>query len=95
MIKPTIHMNGSDPNVIARAYKNAADAIGEASEAWVKASPHPRDYSPEDYTKAHAEHTRYLAHLSAMIDHADALYLHCIRADRLRRQRREAAESER
>ncbi len=69
MIKPIIHMNGSDGRVLRDGYLKAADALDDAIIALGKTWPHARDYyvgEPGDAASAMAEHRARLAQLATM-----------------------------
>jgi hypothetical protein len=47
MEKPTIHLNGSDPQTLLDGYLDTVDAIGVAINALQKCYPNGRDYYPQ------------------------------------------------
>ena len=82
--KPTIHSNGSSPEVMGNAYYEAYDALREAMEYLQKTCPHGRDYYPQDngavcgsnYIKAREEHKERMLALDAIMKDMIVLYKH-------------------
>lgn len=66
MTIPTIHLNGSDGNVLRDGYRAAADAVRKALDAVCEAGPNARDYyvqGPDAYRAAQREHDARVEHL--------------------------------
>lgn len=66
MMTPTVHLNGTDGNVLRDQYKEAADAVRAAIDAVCDAGPNARDYyvqGPDAYRAAQREHDARVEHL--------------------------------
>lgn len=77
---PTIHLNGTSGEELARQVKDAADAVYTAIGALRNAAPNARDYYPQgdnafrDATAAHWAHVESLqATYTALADVYEAL----------------------
>lgn len=93
LIKPTIHLNGSDPVRLKELYWEAQHAIGEALRKMYDASPNARDYYPQGdgaYQKARAEDEERIRAVKRAQEDLMALYEHCDDAVHEREQRRKA-----
>lgn len=81
MIKPSLHLNGSDPKVLRDGYRAAAEAVSKAIDLLVThASPNARDYYPQGDNAARmavAEHTSRVQRLQAIENELTDLALHC------------------
>ena len=47
MIKPTIHLNGTSKDVLAKQYNDAVVLLRGALQAMEDAAPNARDYYPQ------------------------------------------------
>jgi hypothetical protein len=69
MKAPTIHLNGSDGEILADGYCEVSSAISEALNAMAHAAPNGRDYytqGPDAFTQANAEHQEMIERLSVV-----------------------------
>jgi hypothetical protein len=77
MIKPTIHLNGTDLRSLKEQAENAGRALAAAIGALHDASPNGRDYYPQGDdagVKARAEHTERMQSLYKIQDEFRELY---------------------
>jgi hypothetical protein len=79
---PTVHLNGTGREGLRRQYQAAYLALAPAIEALRQATPHGRDYYPQDggqingpaYQAARAEHVERLHRLEAVQEELLRLY---------------------
>jgi len=75
---PTIHMNGSSPDHLADAIRDAALAVNDAMEKLVACAPHGRDYyvqqDPKALEIATAQHVARIAKLQSVYDELVAVW---------------------
>lgn len=93
MIKPTIHLNGSDPVRLKELYWEAQHALGEALRKIHEAWPNARDYYPQGdgaYEKARAEEEERIRAAKRLQEEYMALYEHCEDAVHEREERQKA-----
>lgn len=87
MYKPTIHLNGSDPTVLADGYKAALDKLKEAAELLAACAPHGRDYYPQEgeiggpwgsvFEMARREHADRMRKVGEVVIDLSQLHRHC------------------
>lgn len=80
---PVIHLNGSDPEVLLKGYRDAYFALRAAEEALRAVSPHGRDYYPagdDAGTVAMREHMDRLEKAKTLGAEMLALAKHCQKA---------------
>lgn len=79
--KPTIHLNGTSPDVLRDGYIDAAEYMRRAIEALKrKAAPHGRDYYTQSVTafgNAAEEHHQRLLRLESVLEELEELAEHC------------------
>lgn len=79
MLFPTIHLNGTDPQVLLKKLEEAAMAINTAMEALQAAAPHGRDYYPQGddvFFVAQREHIERQASLEKVSRDVEKLAWH-------------------
>lgn len=79
MILLTIHLNGSDPQVLLNGLETAASALSKAWDALQAVAPHGRDYYPqgaEAFTFAQREHIERQVALQKVHNDIEALTWH-------------------
>jgi hypothetical protein len=89
MTKPTVHLNGSGREALRRQYQAAYLTLGPAIEALRQATPHGRDYYPQDggringpaYQAARAEHAERLNRLETVQQELITIYRAVTRSD--------------
>lgn len=90
MMKPTIHMNGSDPQRLYDDYINVATAINHALDALVETFPNGRDYypqGPDAINVAGREHSVRETLLMKVRDEMMDLADHCMEVIEIRDKR--------
>ena len=87
---PSIHLNGSSPDVLLEDYRTAAMAVASAIDALGRVMPHGRDYYVQgEGALAHAikEHRARIKKLENVRDELTAIARH-VRNEQARRGRR-------
>lgn len=91
MIKPTIHLNGSDPARLAEGYKEAFVALSDAIDKMCQVRPNDRDYypqGPDAGPKARAEFNALIRLVEEARDGIEDLHNFCTQTVRERRKAR-------
>ena len=81
MMKPTIHLNGTNAQDLCDGYMEALEAVRVAHARLAATAPHGRDYyvqSPGAIQTAITEHTRRLALLELVQEDLNQLMIHCM-----------------
>ncbi len=76
---PTVHLNGSSPDVLLDGYKAASDAVYEALHKLEECAPNARDYyvqGPREFSHAMDEHMLRCHKLTAVRTELVALLNH-------------------
>ena len=79
MIFPTIHSNGTSPEMLRRGYEDARLAVGAAIRAMHAMEFNARDYYPqgaEAWTRASREHGLRLDALACVCSELEKLEMH-------------------
>ena len=77
---PTIHLNGTSREALAKAYEAARDAVGVAYDRLKLTAPNGRDYYPQGanaMVRAEKEHWFRLGRLQEVVDELEVLIAHC------------------
>ena len=77
MMVPTVHLNGTDKNVLLEDISDAAAALRIAAEKLHEMSPNGRDYYPQGSNaigKAIAEHTIRIKKVMDIYDELSVLF---------------------
>jgi ferredoxin-NADP reductase len=80
MQKPSIHLNGTSAEALAKGYEDAAQAVWTAVKALEEAAPNGRDYypqGPDAMMQATKEHLVRLDSMRKVYDELQDLYEHC------------------
>jgi hypothetical protein len=80
MIFPTIHLNGTSPEMLRDGYTAARQAVGDAIRAMEKIEFNARDYypqGPDAWRQADGEMRLRYTHLSFVITDLEKLEMHC------------------
>jgi hypothetical protein len=83
MLKPTIHLNGTDARSLFEGYKTAHEAVKAAQRALAQCAPNGRDYYVQKFNpplgalnEAMAEHRARMAALETIERDLETLGLH-------------------
>ena len=88
---PTIHMNGTSPEMLRDEYADARTKIADAHEKLASVEFNGRDYypqGPEAWTAAQDQYRKHLKALSDAADYCLAIAEHCQQAIDEKEQRR-------
>jgi hypothetical protein len=88
---PTLHLNGSDGEVLAKGYREAVEKVHEALEALRATVPHGRDYyvkAGDGIGKALLMHQRRVHALECMLHELKGLYF-AVRQQQEERKRKD------
>lgn len=98
IVKPFIHVGGTDPEMLIEQYEKALRAIKEAIKFVALSAPHDRDYPVYDHetrTLVHKEHRARLDALNLLAEDYRVLLLHAVdektRRDEVRAKHAKAA----